>query len=85
MSQGFCPEPQKRQKLSDHKTPVLEAFNSGGGEAEQNETARARRKSIDLRKQDTIYQEPDQDQDIACKEEPPSKTDNQESRGDKDL
>ena len=60
---------------------MLEAFNSAGSETEQLEPTR--RKSIDLRKQDTIYQEPDHDPD--SKEQSPTNADNNEPRKDKDL
>ena len=71
------PDGQKRQKTSEHKTTVLDAFNLDRPEHPLETT---RRKSIDLKKLDTIYQE----QDADSKEESPAK-DNKEQNKDSDL
>ena len=70
------PDGQKRQKVYDHKTPVLDAFNLDRPEHSLHD---GRKRSIDLKKLDTICQDQDQD----SKEDSPSN--NKEQRRDSDL
>ena len=59
------PDGQKRQKVSEHKTTVLDAFNVDRPEPHLEN----KRKSIELMKLDTICQE----QDADSKEESPAR------------
>ena len=70
------PEGQKRQKVAEHKTTVLDAFNL---DRPEHPLETSRRKSIEMKKLDTIYQE----QDADSKEDSPTK--DKEQNKDSDL